>query len=284
MLLGKPMTTSDSWFYLPYHSQIHMLCCHTRGMRWHQKQLRIATNQNSLFCVAFTALLYWLGSNPRNSLPKKSHFECFTISIQFWFNIICFHCVLWAADTVSDKVKLHSIHTRWRCCTHWNLAGQREAARAFLFVVGGVVGASTTANGAATWHLTLPSFVWSLSWWLSCRRVRRARLMGTCIVWRIRVCFYLCCAVGLPGGATILCHFWKRQVLRQSLGLRLYVLCLDISSCMGSKITHSWRREQQGRMLRDWFRSSISHVCLSVLLDMVSPKQEVCTVCHTNQF
>ncbi len=25
----------------------------------------------------------------------------------------------------------------------------------------------------------------------------------------------------LPGGATILCHFWKRQVFRQSLGLRL---------------------------------------------------------------
>lgn len=51
--------------------------------------------------------------------------------------------------------------------------------------------------------------------------------------------------VFLPGGATILCHFWKRQVLRQSLGLRLYVLCLDISSCMGSRITHSWKREQR---------------------------------------
>ncbi len=25
----------------------------------------------------------------------------------------------------------------------------------------------------------------------------------------------------LPGGATILCHFWNRQVFRQSLGLRL---------------------------------------------------------------
>lgn len=25
----------------------------------------------------------------------------------------------------------------------------------------------------------------------------------------------------LPGGATILCHFWKRQVFRQSLGLKL---------------------------------------------------------------
>lgn len=24
-----------------------------------------------------------------------------------------------------------------------------------------------------------------------------------------------------PGGATIRCHFWKRQVLRQSRGLRL---------------------------------------------------------------
>lgn len=29
------------------------------------------------------------------------------------------------------------------------------------------------------------------------------------------------CGLSLPGGATILCHFWKRQVLRQSLGLRL---------------------------------------------------------------
>lgn len=56
--------------------------------------------------------------------------------------------------------------------------------------------------------------------------------------------------VPLPGGATILCHFWKRQVLRQSLGLRLYVLCLDISSCMGSRITHSWKRERNG--LKDY--------------------------------
>lgn len=58
-------------------------------------------------------------------------------------------------------------------------------------------------------------------------------------------CAWLC--VHPPGGATILCHFWKRQVLRQSLGLRLYVLCLDISSCMGSRITHSWKREQRER-------------------------------------
>ncbi|TNN71256.1 hypothetical protein EYF80_018604 [Liparis tanakae] len=39
----------------------------------------------------------------------------------------------------------------------------------------------------------------------------------------------------------------ERQVLRQSLGLRLYVLCLDISSCMGSRITHSWRRGHKDR-------------------------------------
>lgn len=52
----------------------------------------------------------------------------------------------------------------------------------------------------------------------------------------------------LPGGATILCHFWKRQVLRQSLGLRLYVLCRDISSCIGSKITHSWWENQRGNV------------------------------------
>ncbi len=47
-----------------------------------------------------------------------------------------------------------------------------------------------------------------------------------------------------PGGATIRCHFWNRQVLRQSRGLRLYVLCLDISSCMGSRITQSCGREK----------------------------------------
>lgn len=29
------------------------------------------------------------------------------------------------------------------------------------------------------------------------------------------------CLDGSAGGATILCHFWNRQVLRQSLGLRL---------------------------------------------------------------
>lgn len=52
--------------------------------------------------------------------------------------------------------------------------------------------------------------------------------------------------VFLPGGATILCHFWKRQVFRQSLGLKLYVLCLDINSCMGSNITHSlWEDKEE---------------------------------------
>lgn len=62
----------------------------------------------------------------------------------------------------------------------------------------------------------------------------------------------------LPGGATILCHFWKRQVFRQSLGLKLYVLCLDISSCMGSKITHSFGEDKETkcvkRMLHVHFR------------------------------
>lgn len=52
-----------------------------------------------------------------------------------------------------------------------------------------------------------------------------------------------------PGGATILCHFWKRQVFRQSLGLKLYVLCLDINSCIGSNITHSFR-EDNGQNMR----------------------------------
>lgn len=54
----------------------------------------------------------------------------------------------------------------------------------------------------------------------------------------------------LPGGATIRCHFWKRQVFKQSLGLKLYVLCLDISSCMGSKITHSFREEKEKNCVR----------------------------------
>lgn len=67
----------------------------------------------------------------------------------------------------------------------------------------------------------------------------------TVVDYAVVVCIYLCMLFALPGGATILCHFWKRQVLRQSLGLRLYVLCLDISSCMGSRITHSCRREQR---------------------------------------
>lgn len=92
--------------------------------------------------------------------------------------------------------------------------------------------------------------------------LRFRRLFGACldgsaaekresyryISWGLCGCvFLLFYTVHLPGGATILCHFWKRQVLRQSLGLRLYVLCLDISSCMGSRITHSWRKEQKER-------------------------------------
>lgn len=43
----------------------------------------------------------------------------------------------------------------------------------------------------------------------------------------------------LPGGATILCHFWNSVVFRQSRGLSAYALWRDISSCIGSKITHS---------------------------------------------
>lgn len=43
----------------------------------------------------------------------------------------------------------------------------------------------------------------------------------------------------LPGGATMRCHFWKSVVFRQSLGDNAYALCLDISSCIGSNITHS---------------------------------------------
>lgn len=47
---------------------------------------------------------------------------------------------------------------------------------------------------------------------------------------------------GCPaGGATILCHFWNKQVFKQSLGLRLYVLCRDINSCIGSRMTHNLR-------------------------------------------
>lgn len=49
------------------------------------------------------------------------------------------------------------------------------------------------------------------------------------------------CRVGSAGGATILCHFWNKHVFRQSRGLKLYVLCLDISSCIGSSITHNLR-------------------------------------------
>lgn len=52
----------------------------------------------------------------------------------------------------------------------------------------------------------------------------------------------------LPGGATILCHFWNKHVFKQSRGLRLYVLCLDINSCMGSRITQSWRRNKDSHV------------------------------------
>lgn len=48
----------------------------------------------------------------------------------------------------------------------------------------------------------------------------------------------------LPGGATILCHFWNSVVLRQSRGLSAYALWRDISSCIGSRITHSCKMIQ----------------------------------------
>lgn len=46
----------------------------------------------------------------------------------------------------------------------------------------------------------------------------------------------------LPGGAIILCHFWNKVVFKQSRGDNAYALCLDISSCIGSKITHNCKR------------------------------------------
>lgn len=49
----------------------------------------------------------------------------------------------------------------------------------------------------------------------------------------------------LPGGATILCHFWNRVVFRQSRGLSWYALCLDMSSCIGSRITHNCKRDHK---------------------------------------
>lgn len=47
-------------------------------------------------------------------------------------------------------VQCWSVNTRWQCGTHWNLAGQREAARALLLVVVVVVGSSPSADGAAS--------------------------------------------------------------------------------------------------------------------------------------
>lgn len=55
---------------------------------------------------------------------------------------------------------------------------------------------------------------------------------------------------GLPGGAIILCHFWKSVVLRQSRGGSAYALCLDISSCIGSSITHSCTKTFSHQQLR----------------------------------
>lgn len=50
------------------------------------------------------------------------------------------------------------------------------------------------------------------------------------------------CLPLLPGGAIILCHFWNKVVFKQSRGDNAYALCLDISSCIGSKITHNCKR------------------------------------------
>jgi hypothetical protein len=47
----------------------------------------------------------------------------------------------------------------------------------------------------------------------------------------------------LPGGATIRCHFWNSVVFRQSRGLSEYALCLDMSSCIGSRMTQSCERK-----------------------------------------
>jgi len=51
------------------------------------------------------------------------------------------------------------------------------------------------------------------------------------------------CSRYSPGGATIRCHFWNSVVLRQSRGLRPYTLCRHISSCIGSRITHSFNMQ-----------------------------------------
>ena len=50
-----------------------------------------------------------------------------------------------------------------------------------------------------------------------------------------------------PGGATIRCHFWNSVVLRQSRGLSPYTLCLHISSCIGSSMTHNYNHEHVGQ-------------------------------------
>ena len=73
------------------------------------------------------------------------------------------------------------------------------------------------------------------------------------ICWVAKESSFLSFWLSLPGGATIFCHFWKSVVLRQSLGLSAYALCRDISSCMGSRMTHSckgkvWNINQGGAM------------------------------------
>lgn len=59
---------------------------------------------------------------------------------------------------------IQNTDTREQRCTHWDLAGQREAgAGTLLFVVVVVVCSSSSADGAAARHFALPPFVWRLS-------------------------------------------------------------------------------------------------------------------------
>lgn len=48
----------------------------------------------------------------------------------------------------------------------------------------------------------------------------------------------------VSGGATIRCHFWNKVVFKQSRGLRAYALCLDINSCIGSRMTHNCTKKK----------------------------------------
>lgn len=73
--------------------------------------------------------------------------------------------------------------------------------------------------------------------------VKRWWLLGStgwCFSCKATVCLPL-----LPGGATILCHFWNKVVFKQSRGDNAYALCLDINSCIGSKITHNCKKKRE---------------------------------------